>query len=182
MVLQVQSGSARRESQRYSGQEHCEEVLQRIRAGDEDEDSRSVKNRCIHCQFLPRNAEPVAMRIDSPWQQFIRTTLVKEGYTTTKEREKHMFNDDDLDNCVTSLWTEPDHVFIHEVMRDQISFIIQAYCYPGARIGAFVHNFAGEVKGKDGKMEEVVFKGLAWKRAPGPLWRRMLWRLPLLRG
>jgi hypothetical protein len=49
--------------------------------------------------------------------QFARTTLVKEGYTTTKKREKHNFDVDDLMNVFDSLWTEGDSVFIHEAMR-----------------------------------------------------------------
>lgn len=48
---------------------------------------------------------------------------------------------------VISLWTEPDHVFIHEVIRSQLTFLTITYCYSGARIRAFVHNFIGEVKG-----------------------------------
>ena len=50
--------------------------------------------------------------------------MIKEGYTIVKKGVKDLFNDDDFDNCVTSLWTESDHVFIHEVMRDQMTFII----------------------------------------------------------
>jgi hypothetical protein len=95
-------------------------------------------------------------------------TLVKQGNTTTKKREKHLFDDDDLECCVISLWTEPDHVFIHEVMRSQLTFLTMAYCYSGARIGAFVHNFIGEVKTQDGEMEKVVFQVLTWKASLWP--------------
>jgi hypothetical protein len=44
-----------------------------------------------------------------------------------------------------------------------------AYYYSGARIGAFIHNFIGEVKGQNGKMEKVVFQGLTWKASLWPL-------------
>lgn len=54
-------------------------------------------------------------------------------------------------------------------MRSQLTFLTMAYCYSGARIGAFVHNFIGEVKGQDGKMEKVVFQGLTWKAILWPL-------------
>ena len=73
--------------------------------------------------------------------QFIRTTLVKEGYTTIKKRDKHLFDNDDLECCIISLWTEPDHVFIHEVMRSQLTFLTMTYCYSRAGVGAFVYNF-----------------------------------------
>ncbi len=86
--------------------------------------------------------------------------MVKEEYTTIKKWEKYLFDDDDFDNYVTSLWTESDHVFIYEVMRAQMIFFLQSYCYTGARIGTFVHNSVGEVEGKDGKIKKIIFKGL----------------------
>ncbi len=87
---------------------------------------------------------------------------------TTKTWEKFLFDNADLESCVISLWTEPDHVFVHEVMRSQSTFLTQAYCYSGARIGAFVHNFTGEVEGQDGKTEKVLLRGLTWKASPQP--------------
>jgi hypothetical protein len=95
--------------------------------------------------------------------QCARTTLVKQGYTTTERREKRNFDVDDLVNVLDSLWTEDDSVFIHEVMRDQITFLLLAYCFSGARIGAFLHNGKAEVKGTDGKVDRLMFKGLTWK-------------------
>ena len=77
-----------------------------------------------------------------------------------EKRDKDLFDDEDLDNCVTSLWTNPDVFLMHEEMRSQITLLTQAYLFSGARIGAFVHGFPGEVKTTDGNMVNVTFKGL----------------------
>jgi hypothetical protein len=69
---------------------------------------------------------------------------------TTKKREKPVFDIDDLVNVLFSLWMEDDSVFIHEVMRIQVIFLPLAYCFSGARIGAFLRKGKAEVKGKDG--------------------------------
>jgi hypothetical protein len=66
-------------------------------------------------------------------------------------------------NILDSLWTNDDSIFIHEVMRTQITFLLQAYYFSGARIGAFLHNGTAEVKGKDGQIDRLMFKGLTWK-------------------
>jgi hypothetical protein len=66
-------------------------------------------------------------------------------------------------NVLVSLWTEDDSVFIHEVMRDQITFLFLAYCFSGARIGASLHNGKTEVKGRDGQVDRRVFEGLTCK-------------------
>jgi len=39
----------------------------------------------------------------------------------------------------STLGTENDSIFIHEVMRAQITFLLLAYCFSGAPIGAFLH-------------------------------------------
>lgn len=89
---------------------------------------------------------------------------------TTKKREKRNFDVDDLVNVLVSLWTEDDSVFIHEVMGDQITFLLLAYCFLGARIGAFLHNGKAEVKGEDGKLDTLVFEGINMegKTVPSP--------------
>lgn len=89
--------------------------------------------------------------------------LLKQGYTTTKKRDKYLFNVDDLVNVLVSLWTEDDPIFIYEGMRLQISFLLLSYCFTGARVGAFLHNGKAEVKRKDGRVDKLVFKGLTWK-------------------
>ena len=95
--------------------------------------------------------------------QWIPNTLFKQNYTTTKKREKNLFDIDDLVNVLFSLWTEDDFVFIHEVMRIQITFLLLAYYFSEARIGAFLHNGKAEVKGEDGQLDRLVFKGLTWR-------------------
>jgi len=63
----------------------------------------------------------------------------------TKKREKRLFDIDDLVGVFVSLWTEDNSVFIHEAMRDQITFLLLVYCFSIARIGAFLHNGKTEV-------------------------------------
>jgi hypothetical protein len=77
----------------------------------------------------------------------IPNILPKQNNTTIKKREKALF--DDLINVLFSLWTENDSVFIHEVIRIQITFLPLAYRFSGVRIGAFLNNGMPEVKGKD---------------------------------
>jgi hypothetical protein len=66
-------------------------------------------------------------------------------------------------NVFDSLWMEGDSVFIHEAMRIQITFLLPAYCFSGARIGAFLHNGKAEMKGEDRQIDRLVFEGLTWK-------------------
>jgi hypothetical protein len=93
----------------------------------------------------------------------VRNTLVKESYVTTRKREKHLFGVDDLVNVLFSLWTEDDTIFIHECMRDQMTFLLLASCFTGARVGASFHNGKAEEKLPDGKVDKFVFEGLTWK-------------------
>ena len=66
-------------------------------------------------------------------------------------------------NVLDTLWTEDDSIFIHEAMRIQITFLLLAYCFSGARIGAFLHNGTTEVAGENGQVDKLVFQGLTWK-------------------
>jgi hypothetical protein len=59
-------------------------------------------------------------------------------------------------NVLDSLWTEDDSIFIHEVMRAQMTFLILAYCFSEARIGAFLHNGTAEVEQKDGQRDKAA--------------------------
>ena len=95
--------------------------------------------------------------------QWVRNTLPKQGFTTTKKREKFLFDVDDLVNVIVCAWTKDDSVFIHECMRVQMTFLILIYCFSGARIGAFLHNGKTEVEKGEGQTERVVFEGLVWK-------------------
>jgi hypothetical protein len=87
---------------------------------------------------------------------------------TTKKREKHLFDVDDLVNVLFSLWTEDDTIFIHECMRDQMTFLLLAYRFTGARVGASLHNGKAEEKVADGKIDKFVFEGLTWKVRENP--------------
>jgi hypothetical protein len=95
--------------------------------------------------------------------QWVRNTLLKQGYTTTKKRDEHLFDVDDLVNVLISLWTEDNAVFIHECMRVQMTFLLLAYCFTGARVGAFLHNDKAEVRREDRQVDKLVFERLTWK-------------------
>jgi hypothetical protein len=50
---------------------------------------------------------------------------------------------------------------LHEEVRSQITLLTQAYLFSRARLGAFLHDWEGEVKkGRDGKTKEVIFEEL----------------------
>ncbi len=66
-------------------------------------------------------------------------------------------------NILDSLWTDDDSIFIHEVMRTQLTFLLQAYCFSGARIGAFPHNSTAEVECKGVQTDRLMLEGLTWK-------------------
>ena len=63
----------------------------------------------------------------------------------------------------TTLWTEADSVFIHEMMRIQVTFLLLLYYDSGARLGAFLENGMAAVKRKDGQKDTLMFEGLRWK-------------------
>lgn len=82
---------------------------------------------------------------------------------------------------LVSLSTKDDSVFIYRVMRDQITFIILIYYFSRARIRAFLYNGKRKVKGKDGQIERLIYKGLTWKIRPYPCRyyspRHLIWGL-----
>jgi hypothetical protein len=86
------------------------------------------------------------LRTDPVTTRRVRTELLQQGYTTTVKREKRLFDIDDLVNILFCLWTEDDSIFVHEMMRVQLTFLLRAYCSSGARIGAFLHNGTAEMK------------------------------------
>jgi hypothetical protein len=49
------------------------------------------------------------------------------------------------------------------MMRVQLTFLLLAYCFSGARIGAFLPNSKAEVKREDGQIDRLLFEGLTWK-------------------
>lgn len=72
-------------------------------------------------------------------------------------------------NVLYNLWTEDDTIFIHEGMRDQLTFLYLAYCGTGARaLGAYLHNGKAEVKRSDGKVDKLVYEGLTWRVRQNP--------------
>jgi hypothetical protein len=88
---------------------------------------------------------------------------------------------DDLVDALNTLWTEADSVFIHEMMRVQVTFLLLLYSNSGARLGAFLENGMAAVKRKDGQKDTLMFEGLTWKvrwypyghRSPRRLIRRL---------
>jgi len=57
-----------------------------------------------------------------------------------KHRPKHNFNVKDLTRIKLTGWTKDDPKFIPERYRIQFDFIIDVYCWTGARLGAFFTN------------------------------------------
>lgn len=53
---------------------------------------------------------------------------------------------------------EDDFIFSHECMRDQMIFLILAYCFTGARVGAYLDNGETVVKRPDGKTDKLQFE------------------------
>ena len=74
-----------------------------------------------------------------------------------------MIDVDELVDALNTLWTEADSVFIHEMMRVQLTFLLLLYSDSGARLGAFLENGMAAVKRKDGQQDTLVFEGLTWK-------------------
>ncbi|KIW99637.1 uncharacterized protein Z518_11050 [Rhinocladiella mackenziei CBS 650.93] len=68
---------------------------------------------------------------------WVRRTLVREGIVVNKHRPKHNFTIRDLTRVLLALWTYDDLIYIHERYRVQTTFLIHAFCFTGARIGAF---------------------------------------------
>jgi hypothetical protein len=95
--------------------------------------------------------------VDCSGCQSVRNTLVKQGSSTTKKRNKYFFDVDDLANMPFTLWTEDGFIFIHDYMRDQMIFLMLAYCFTGARVGAYLGNGKTEVKLPDGKTDKLQF-------------------------
>ncbi|AEO55719.1 hypothetical protein MYCTH_2299838 [Thermothelomyces thermophilus ATCC 42464] len=60
-----------------------------------------------------------------------------EGTVSAAEWPKHNFQMKDLDNVLITLWAGLDIAFIHERERVQFHFLLDVFCWSGARIGAF---------------------------------------------
>ena len=94
-----------------------------------------------------------------------------------------MIDVDDLVDALNTLWTEADSVFIHEMMRVQVTFLLLLYSDSGARLGAFLENGMAAVKRKDGQKDTLMFEGLTWKVRRYPYGhhspRPSIWRLTI---
>lgn len=88
---------------------------------------------------------------------------MKQGITTTKKRDKFLFDVDDLVHVILSAWTKYDNGFFHEGMRVQMTFLLLVYCFTGARVGAFLHNGKGGVEQGNDENDKMIFQGLTWK-------------------
>ena len=53
---------------------------------------------------------------------------------------KHLFDIHDLIRFHTTFWIKDDASFIHPCNKVQIPFIVDVFCWTGARIGAFFPN------------------------------------------
>ena len=69
--------------------------------------------------------------------QWVRRTLTPEGIVVKKHLPKSNFLERDFAHVRLTLWTQGDLIYIHERYRVQTSFIINVYCWTGARLDAF---------------------------------------------
>jgi len=60
-----------------------------------------------------------------------------EGTVSAAEWPKYNFQMSDLDNVLVTLWAGPDIASTHERERVQFHFLLDVFCWSGARIGAF---------------------------------------------
>ncbi|KAL8934961.1 MAG: hypothetical protein Q9211_004956 [Gyalolechia sp. 1 TL-2023] len=79
-------------------------------------------------------------------QDMSRALRVLEGLVVNKRLPKHNFTSRDLNRILLARWTQDDLIFIHERYRIQFAFIFRAYCWTGARLGAF---FTGGLRYRD---------------------------------
>jgi hypothetical protein len=62
---------------------------------------------------------------------------VAEGAVVNKHRPKYNFTVRALTRVQVTLWTKDDLIFIPERYRIQTTFIINVFCWTGARLSAF---------------------------------------------
>lgn len=63
--------------------------------------------------------------------------MTEEELVVNKNRGKYSFAERDLTRVLVTVWTQDDISFIPELYRVQFTFIINIYCWTGARIAAF---------------------------------------------
>lgn len=98
-------------------------------------------------------------------QQWARNILIQQGYTTTKRREKFLFDVDDLVHVIVSAWIKYDNGFLHEGMRVQMTFLLLVYCFTDARVGAFLNNGKGGAEQNANENDKIIFKNLCSVRS-----------------
>lgn len=72
--------------------------------------------------------------------QGLRRVLPEEGLLVNRWWPKHNFTEKDLTRILCTLFTKDDLIFIPDRYRIRFAYIIQVYCWKGARIGAFFTN------------------------------------------
>lgn len=152
IVLQVPSRAAGWSTHPHCSQGSVKEILQWISESDSDKGLRQAADWRLYSKPYWMTVSQLQLEL-TPCHQFAQNNLVKKGFCTTKTREKFIFDEIDLDNCITSLWTDSDIVFMHEEMRSKVNDLFQTYLFTGARIGAFIHNFPREVREKNSNTE-----------------------------
>jgi hypothetical protein len=62
---------------------------------------------------------------------------IEKGLVSTRKKPKHLFGKPELDRFHEALWTKDDLIFTHPRSVVQTLFLNDAFCWTGARIGAF---------------------------------------------
>lgn len=69
--------------------------------------------------------------------QWVRRVLTAEGIVVNQRLPKDNFSVENLTHVLRTLWTKDDLSYVPECYRVQFMFIINVYCWTGARLGAF---------------------------------------------
>ena len=77
-----------------------------------------------------------------------------------QEAPENNFGPNDLTRILIALWTKDDLIFIPERYRIQFTFIINVYCWTGARLGAF---FTGGLHYEDIELVLQRVLGGGWR-------------------
>ncbi|KAI9764363.1 MAG: hypothetical protein M1840_008501 [Geoglossum simile] len=79
--------------------------------------------------------------------EWVKTVLTKECLVVNTRKPKHLFGKHDLIQFHITFWTKNDTNFVHPRNKIQIPFIIDVFCWTGARISAFFPNPDNKAKG-----------------------------------
>lgn len=75
-----------------------------------------------------------------------KITLLKDKDTTTRKRDKYIFDVDDLVSVFDTWWIEDDFGFLYKCVGAQMTFLILAYSFTEVRVGVSLENGCGTIE------------------------------------